>query len=210
MATRSMRLGLLLGWLKSRRGWGMGLVAALVRADRRSARGSAAVAPSCDGGLLQQLGHPEQVVGAADEVCPQSGPLTAAVAGLAQPTDRLGPAEDLLDPLPTPLTDRIPGMPRRAGVDHGAAVPGDALRDVRRDPQRTHVGDELLRIVRFVATDRRRTEAAPPQPLEQLHRFRALGGRVGVGDTQRDAQPMAILHHDVRRMAELRLLAVPL
>ena len=38
-----------------------------------------------------------------------------------QPTDRLHPAETLLDELPFALTDRIPGMPGRPTIDRAAS-----------------------------------------------------------------------------------------
>ena len=46
-----------------------------------------------------ELCDPQQVVGGADQVGGETGPLDAPIARATEVADRLDPAEDLLDPL---------------------------------------------------------------------------------------------------------------
>src|SRR5688572_21646228 len=93
---------------------------------RRGARHAPPRHPcSCRSG---EPGHAEQVVGGADEVGGELRPLDAAESRLAEATDGLPPAEDLLDELALALTDRVVGMPRGSRVDSRATRPGNVLR----------------------------------------------------------------------------------
>ena len=84
----------------------------------------------------QQAAQPHDVVGRRREGEDPVDERAAAVAQLAQAADGLHPAEALLDQLPFLLTDRVAGMPRRAGVDRAAPSRSRVLRDVRRDVHR--------------------------------------------------------------------------
>src|SRR5437867_7699629 len=83
------------------------------------ARDTHALVPS--GWLGQQCPHPDQVKrrGSEDEVPVDA--RAAAMSQLAHQTDRLHPAETLLDQLSFLLTDRVAGMPGRARIDRAAA-----------------------------------------------------------------------------------------
>ena len=54
-----------------------------------------------------ELGDPQQVVGGADQVGGETGPLDAPIARATEVADRLDPAEDLLDPLAYSLADCV-------------------------------------------------------------------------------------------------------
>ena len=76
-----------------------------------------------DGGLCQQLGNADQVVGGDCEGEDRLGLGASADLDLCEPGLRLDPAEHLLDPLADDLADAIAGMPRRAAVDRCPAHP---------------------------------------------------------------------------------------
>src|SRR4051812_39475527 len=73
--------------------------------------------------------HPDQVVGGGREQKLPVHPTSTPVAELAQPADRLHPAEDLLDPFPRALADRVAQMTCRARIERATVL---LLRDVRR------------------------------------------------------------------------------
>jgi len=71
-----------------------------------------------------QTDHPDEVVGSCDQVAGQLGLFQAAVARPSEPTHRLHPAEDLLDPFADTLTDGISSLTRRSAVDRTAPATG--------------------------------------------------------------------------------------
>src|SRR5262249_58825328 len=87
------------------------------RRRRRSSSVRSARVPASSGGRRHELRHPEQVVRRGDEVGPEAGAGEAAVATLAPAPDRLAPAEDLFDPLPRALAQRVARMPRGAAIE---------------------------------------------------------------------------------------------
>src|SRR4249919_2750666 len=80
----------------------------------------------------EQGAEPDQVIGCRRKGQDPVDQLAATMPQLAQPTDRLHPAEDLLDQFPFALTDRIARMTGGALVDARADI---LLRDMRRNPQ---------------------------------------------------------------------------
>src|SRR5207248_1644938 len=110
-----------------------------------------------------ELRHSQKVVGAGDEVGPESCPLRSAVSSTPQASDHLHPAEDLLHALPTSLADLVAAMPSRAPIDARAASAGDVLRDVRSDPEIACSSDKLLGVIALVRPESCGPEAAPPQ-----------------------------------------------
>ena len=85
------------------------------------------------------------------------------------------------------------------------ALPRDLLRDVRRDPQGAHAGDEAGDVEALVAADRHRARG-----LRQHHQRRlAFGGARGRGDADIRHQAMAIVEQHVPRVRQLRLAARP-
>src|SRR5919204_2360963 len=72
----------------------------------------------------EQVGEADEVVGGRDQVADQAGALDPAVAGPAQAADGLDPAEDLLDPFPCALAERVAGPAGGPPVDGAAAFGG--------------------------------------------------------------------------------------
>src|SRR5207237_900878 len=93
-------------------------------------------------------------------------PTSAAVAELAQPADRLHPAEDLFNPFPRALTDRVARMTCRARIERATVL---LLRDVGRGRKRAQRLHEAVRVVAFVTADRhapaRRAARRPGPPV---------------------------------------------
>src|SRR5260221_2837862 len=69
---------------------------------------------------------------------------------LAQPADRLHPAEDFFDALAHALTDVVAGVPRRPSVQRAAPLLEHHVRSRLELSQRF---DEAVRVVGFVAAD---------------------------------------------------------
>ena len=97
--------------------------------------------PSCSG--RRRLGHevarcaaqaaqPHQVVGRRDQVPGQPRAIKSAIAGASEPANGLHPAEDLFDPLPDPLTDRVARVASGPPVDRTPPI-GVVLGHVRGD-----------------------------------------------------------------------------
>ncbi len=66
----------------------------------------------------------------------------AAVPGLAQPADSLGPAKRLLSHLADALADGVAGMARGSAID-GRASSAGVLRQVRGDANLAQFGDKV-------------------------------------------------------------------
>src|SRR6266850_5693399 len=90
-------------------------------------------------GPREQGAQADQVVRRGGEGDDPIDEFATAMPELAQTADGLQPAKDLLDQFPFLLADRVAGMPRGPLVDRAA---GNLLRDVRRDAERAHAGDE--------------------------------------------------------------------
>src|SRR5512132_2011273 len=74
------------------------------------------------GGNRQQPAQPDDVVGGSGEGEDPGDERPAAMAQLPQPADRFHPPEALLHQLAFLLTDRVPGVARRATVDRAAPM----------------------------------------------------------------------------------------
>ena len=64
--------------------------------------------------------------------CPAS-PVQPPVTGPPESSHGLHPAQDLLNPFPNPLADRVPSMPGGPAIN-SAGPPLVVLRDLRRYP----------------------------------------------------------------------------
>src|SRR5579884_851780 len=84
------------------------------------------------GGLTEQAGEADQVVGCRDQVAREAGAVQAAEARPTEAADRLHPAEDLLHALAHALAEGVAHLARGAAVD-GAAAPAGVLGDVGCD-----------------------------------------------------------------------------
>ena len=146
----------------------------------------------------QQRAQPDQVVGRGGEGHDPIDERVAAMSQLAQPTDGLQPAEDLLDEFPSPLTDGVARVPRGPAVD-GAAF--HLLRDVRRETQRPDGRDETRDVEALVAPDGPRLCGIGQQPHRRLT-FRGTGGG---GHTHLGHQAMPIVEQHVAGIRQLRL-----
>src|SRR5512133_2062938 len=104
--------------------------------------GAPAVDISCRRRLFEDSCHPHQVVGCADDQCEQLRSLSPLEPRSAKSTHRLRPAEDLLDALAQPMSDRLSGMPGRSAVAVRPALMRVVLGDVRGDAATATLADE--------------------------------------------------------------------
>ena len=93
---------------------------------------------------LQELREPQQTIGGRCEGEGPSDALGAAQHRSPHATDRLHPAERLLDPLADALARPVASMARRAPVDHRAAATLVVLRDVWAHVHGAQAGGSLL------------------------------------------------------------------
>jgi hypothetical protein len=101
---------------------------------------------------------------------------------------------------------RVAGMTRRAAIEIRSAPRRDVFGDVGCAPFRAERGDKVGGVVRFVRAERRRPPAARFVPPHQPQGLLALGVPSGPRHAQVHTQPVPILHEDVEREGELRLL----
>src|SRR3954467_7053843 len=181
--------------------------------------GAAAWYPACvvvslsAGGLCQQLGDADQVVGGDRKGEHRLGLSASADLDLCKPGLRLDPAEHLLDALADPLADGVAGMARRAAVDRGPAHhPAFADRavdgNVRRHLALAQVLDEGAHVVSLVGPER--DAAAPRAAVEHGKRRLAFRRPGGARERGLDRKAVAVLHQDVPHEAQPALAAVGL
>src|SRR5207342_2018792 len=94
--------------------------------------------------------HADQVVRRRGQQKLPVHAASAAVAELAQTTHRLHSAEDLFNPFPRALADRVAWMPGRAGIERATVR---LLRDVGRGVELSQRVHKAAGVVAFVAAD---------------------------------------------------------
>src|SRR5271157_3619705 len=152
-----------------------------------------------------ELRDPQQVVGGADQVGGEAGPLEAPIARAAEVPDRLDPAEDLLDPLADALAHRVSGPTSGAMVECRATPPQLILRHVGSDVEIATACHEPGNIVTLVAGHC--DPARPAQLLKHLKPLLAFGPTSGLTHSQIDHYAVAILHQHTLAVTELGLFA---
>ena len=110
------------------------------------------------------------------------------MTGLAQPADRLDPAERLLDPLSLDGADAIAGMAGGARIDCRAAI-GIVLGDMRGAVALATARDEVGSVVVLVAAH---SAARAAIIRDHVERGRPFRGAVGLGQSRIDDQPVAV------------------
>ena len=152
-----------------------------------------------------ELCDPQEVVGRADQVGGETGPLDAPIARAPEVADRLDPAEDLLDPLAHALAHRVARPTGGAQVERRAARPPLILRHVGSDLERAAARHERRRVVALVAGHR--DPARPANLLQHLQPLLAFGPTAGLTHAQIDHQSVAILHQHAFGVTEPGLFA---
>src|ERR1019366_5547678 len=125
-----------------------------------------------------ELRDPQQVVGGADQVGGETGPLEASIARAAEVPDRLDPAEDLLDPLAHSLANCVSRPTGGAMVEHRAPQPPFIARHVWSDIERAAACHERRGVVALVAGHR--DPARPANLLQHRQPVLAFGPTAGL------------------------------
>jgi len=94
----------------------------------------------------------DDVVDGSGHEEPGSVAFSGDVAEFASASDGLDPAEGFLNPFPDALAQLMAAVSGGAPVDRAGPV-GGVRRDMRCDPEFTHVGDELRGVVALVASN---------------------------------------------------------
>ena len=148
----------------------------------------------------EEPSQPHQIVRRAGEGHDPVDARRAAMLQLPQPGDDLQPAEDFLNLLARPLTDRVALVPRGAPVD-GAAL--GLLRHMRREARRPRALHEVARIVALVGADGR-ARRDPRDPLQQTERILHFGAATRAADHGVHHEAMAIVDERARLIREHR------
>src|SRR5262245_31269220 len=133
-------------------------------------------------GCRQNLRNANEIVGGGGQDEEPFDQRPSAMAGLAQATDRLHPAEGFFDPLTLDRADAITWMPCRAAFDRRTAS-GIVLGDMRRAATLAATGNEVSGIIVLVAAHR---AAWLDIVLDHRKRGRALGCAVGLAQPRID------------------------
>jgi hypothetical protein len=156
-----------------------------------------------------QSRNSEQIVGGGAQIGMHLHPFATPVAGFAQASYGLHPAEALLNAFTEPLADGVTRMTDSACIKGGAARPCIILRHVRGDIERAAAGDEVAGIIALVAAQR--DAAAARQPfIRHGERRPPLGQTIGRLDLKINQQGVAVLDQRVGRIAQFGLLALTL
>src|SRR6201996_1871420 len=147
-----------------------------------------------------------EIVGGSHQVGMHLYPRAAAIARAAQTSNRLHPAEGLLDLLADPLANGITAMAHGASIKRRAAWARLILGYVRRDSECAATRDEVTGVVAAVAGHR---DAAVAGQVLIKHHDRGAPLRVAVGglDPEGDQDGVAVLHQSVGRVTQLGLFA---
>jgi hypothetical protein len=152
-----------------------------------------------------ELCDPEEVVGGADQISRESGPLHAPIARATEVADRLDPAEDFLDPLAHSLAHRVSRPTGGAQVERRATRTPLILRHVWSDIERAAARHKRRRVVALVASHR--NSARPANLLEHLQPLLAFGPTAGLTHAEIEHDAVAILHQHALGVAEPGLFA---
>lgn len=150
-----------------------------------------------------QRTHPHQVVHGRGKGEHPADLRHAAIPSLAQQAHGLQPTEDRFHLFPFPLTDRVPWVSSRPAIN-GAGMPDRVLCHMRRDLQFAQVVDERLRLIVPIAAQRH--SMLPGDLFGHGQRYLPLSGPRRLRQPGIDHQAMAVLHQDVARVPQLRLL----
>ncbi len=134
---------------------------------------------------------------------PADSPHTTEL-DLAQQPYGFQPAEDLFNPFPFLLTDRLAGVPRGRAINRPGTV-RRMLGHMRRDLPRPQILNELVGVIVLLAAQR--DASGGGLGLDQGHRLLPLrrpGCRRHRGV---DDQAVPVLHQHMAKKAQLRLLA---
>src|SRR5690606_11715108 len=159
-------------------------------------------------GLHHELGQPHEIVGGGREGEGPSDTVATAELRLVLPSDRLDPAERLLDTLADALAGDVAAMARRATVDRRTSA-ADVLRYMRRHLHRAQLVDEVLRVVSLVGAERDGPRPVSPG-FDHVQCRHPLGITVGQSQAGIDQKAMAVLHQPMPHEAQLCLLALAL
>ena len=152
-----------------------------------------------------QVSHAHQVVGGAGHGKNPIHSTDSAMPHLPHQRNRLQPAEALFDSLSLSLAEGVTCVPRGAAINRAAAAPFEVLRYMRRHPQIPALGYKSVRVESFVSAYRHRLRAG--KFLQHHQRRVALRRPVGLEHFRVHDQTIAILHQQIPRVTQLRLLA---
>jgi len=138
----------------------------------------------------EQPSHSHEIVGGSREQRTEFCALHPSVSGLAEASDRLHPAKDLLDSLSAPLADGVGLVSSRPRIDRRATRLG---RHMRRDPHAPDRLNKLPAVKSLVGANRRSVRLL----LQHRHGLLALRRSRRLRDREIHAEAIAVLHQDM-------------
>ena len=163
----------------------------------------------CRHGSSYQADHPDQVVGAGDQVAGHLRLVQADIPRAAESASGFQPPKYFLNPLTDSLADGIPRMPRRSAVDR-TAPPTRVLAHVRRHLPLTQVGHTRVGVVALVRSQRLWVEPIFAQLIDQLGHRIPFGRAGGLRHLKVDQEPTVVFHERVGGICQAGFFARPL
>ena len=166
------------------------------------------------GGLGDQFGYSDEVVGDHTEGEGGVGAGEASDLELGDAADGLGPAECLFDAFPDPLADLVSAMAGSAPIDSGLADLAELTdaavdRDVQGDLLCLEFGHEGRCVEQLVSTQGHAL-AGPAAALDHDKRRLAFRRAGSMGECGIDDQAVSVLHQRMAKIGKLALLPVGL
>ena len=157
---------------------------------------------SCSCRCCQNLRDSNEIVGCRSQDEEPLHQTATTVPGLAQAADSLHPAERFFNPFSLDGASAVARMACGAGIDCRTTV-GVVLRDMRRAAEFATAGDKIGGVKVLVATY---GAATPDIGLDHVERGDTFSAAVGLGQSRINDERIAVLHHQMPHVAELRLL----
>ena len=160
--------------------------------------------------LDRQFGHAHKIICSSHPPSGQLRSLSSLRTGFPKPSHCLHPAKNLFDSLSNPLTDAIALMARGTTVDGRAASALGISCYMRKNLSATQKLHKILSVIPLVGAQTFYLNSLLSLTLKHLLGHFSLRTPGGLTDLEIDQQAVAVLHHCMRPVTKLRLLARPL
>lgn len=160
--------------------------------------------------LERQFGHAHKIICSSHPPSGQLRSLSSLRTGFPKPSHRLHPAKNLFDPLSNPLADAIALMARGPSIDGRAASASGISCHMRKNLSATQKLYKILSVIPLVSAQTFYLNSLLSLTLKHLLGHFSLRTPGGLTDLEIDQQAVAVLHHCMRCVTKLGLLARPL
>jgi hypothetical protein len=160
--------------------------------------------------LGRQLRHPHKVIRRSYPPSRQLCSLGSPISRFPKSTHRLGPAENLFNPLSYPLTDAVTLMACGAPVNGRTALAPGVGCHMGNDLSAAQKINKAVGVVVLVRSQRFDPHSLSSLALDHLLGRLPLRRARGLTDFEIDQKPVSVLHQRMRPVTQLGLFARPL